>query len=636
MYSATSVKKQRVVVWLAWLLALLVLWQQPALVAADQAGGLADAASAVWVDTPGRELFPWWPRERWRKRALAAYQRWQQARRQAQRTAQLARLALNGMLSLAAIVDWLTKQQLRRQLGAIPVLYAVLEALQVEATINRYCPQTREVANGAVALVLILNRLLAPRPLQWVAKWYAQTMLVHKLGVPAAKFNDDRLARTLDTLAPHCRDIWLAVVSRALELYDIDLRMVFYDLTAFVVHGQYAESDLAQFGFAHNTPMGKRKVKLGLNVSSDGNIPLDYWAWAGNTADKATVERNLQRLCDLLRAHRWVPNQVLLLGDRATLDDKLALIYAKHQIRYLAGLQPQKRVHVELVKHLPEDAFYRHPLTAARGKEGYWGVPVAVPFEYQGDTATHRGLVVLSGPMRSALAQTRAKQFGELWLAMRTIQEKATQQAPRYRSARDVLARADTQLRNSAVGQFVTVSVTGETGAIQLHWQVKRDKLVAAMQQDGRYLLVTNDLYLTPAQMLAGYRQKDGVEKRFTVCKQDLRVSPIYLHQDQRIEAMLLLNMLALLTYSILERQLRQHGLQLTTRRLIEQLETLCVIETHCWDSSVLFRLTPLTPEQARLVERLEAVLQIPWQQVVAWAQIDSRAPPAPLLLAAR
>lgn len=99
---------------------------------------------------------------------------------------------------------------------------------------------------------------------------------------------------------------------------------------------------------------------------------------------------------------------------------------------------------------------------------------------------------------------------------------------------------------------------------------------------------------------------------------------------------MLLLNMLALLTYSILERQMGQHDLQLTTRRLIEQLETLCVIETHCWDGSVLFRLTPLTPDQARLVERLDAVLQVPCQPVVDWAHIDGRAPPPPLLLPAR
>jgi transposase len=466
-----------------------------------------------------------------------------------------------------------------------------------------------------------------------VADWYAQTMLVHKLGVAAAKLNDDRLARTLDALAPHCRDIWLAVVSRAVARYDIDLHMLFYDLSAFVAQGEYTASDLVAFGFAHNTPIDKRKLKLGLNVSADGNIPVDYWPWAGNTADKATVERNLQRLCKLLRHHGWPPNQVLLLGDRAMLDDKLALLYGAHQIRYLAGLQPQKKVHVNLVQDTPEDAFYRTPLTPARGSLGDWGVPVAVPFAHAGQTVSHRGLVVLSGPMRSALARTRAKHFRKLWQALRIIQDKAAYQKPRYRRAQDVQVRAATQLRNSPVGQFVSVCVTEAAGGPQLHWQVRREELVAAMQQDGRYLLVTNDPTLTPPQMLACYRDKDGVEKRFTVCKQDLKISPIYLHQDQRIEAMLLLNMLALLTYSILERQMRQHGLQLTTRRLIAQLETLCVIETYCRDGSVLYRLTPLTPEQTQLVQRLDAVLQVPGQRIMAWAHFDRPDPPSAGLL---
>jgi transposase len=51
------------------------------------------------------------------------------------------------------------------------------------------------------------------------------------------------------------------------------------------------------------------------------------------------------------------------------------------------------------------------------------------------------------------------------------------------------------------------------------------------MQQDGRYLLVTNDWPLSPRRTFDLYRQKDGVEKRFTVSKSDLKVSPIYLHK---------------------------------------------------------------------------------------------------------
>ena len=109
-------------------------------------------------------------------------------------------------------------------------------------------------------------------------------------------------------------------------------------------------------------------------------------------------------------------------------------------------------------------------------------------------------------------------------------------------------------------------------GAINLHWEVNRAALYQAEKKDGRYLLVTNDWSLTHQEMLTLYRAKDGVEKRFTICKSDLKVSPVYLHQDKRIASLLLLNMVALLAYNLLQRQIQQQGLQMTTRRLIERL----------------------------------------------------------------
>lgn len=50
--------------------------------------------------------------------------------------------------------------------------------------------------------------------------------------------------------------------------------------------------------------------------------------------------------------------------------------------------------------------------------------------------------------------------------------------------------------------------------------------------------------------------------------------------------------------------------MQLTTRRIIERLETVEVIETQCWDGSVLQRLTPVDAEQAQLLCVLAEVLQ--------------------------
>ena len=609
MYFATKHRTKQILVWLVWAIACLLFLALPQQAGLKQ-GAVPDLPAlpgVITYDPNNGPLFPWQPRHRWRTWAYRHYQALRRAHRRAVWVARLARLALSGALTLAQVIDLLTQAQFRRHLGALPVLYALLETLQVRAIINRHVPTQAEVDHGTVALVLVLNRLMMPLPLYRVADWLARTVPVYTLDIPAKKFDDDRLGRTLQAISPHCQAIWQDVVHRALTQADIDLSVVFYDLTAFVAHGDYADSQLVDFGFAHNTPMNKRKFKIGLDVAADGNIPTHYTAWSGRTADLATVQRNMESLRRLLRNRGWPVEATLIIGDRANLNDELALAYDAQGLHYLAGLKTQRKEHRALLLSVTEQQLYDHPLDEERGGEGYWGVPVRVSFRHQGRRATHRGLVVLSGPMRRSLRRTRARHFRELYQALREVQGKIGQ--PYYRTAQSVQKRAETQIRRSPVGKFVQVQAsTDDQGRVRLRWWIDQ-KLQQAMKRDGRYLLVTNDRSLSPQQMLALYRAKDGVEKRFTVSKSDLDVSPIYLHRDDRIQAMLLLNMLALLTYSLLERQARRSGIQMTTRQIIRKLESLEVIETLAWDGSRLLRLAPLDGEQAALLQVLADVL---------------------------
>jgi len=217
-------------------------------------------------------------------------------------------------------------------------------------------------------------------------------------------------------------------------------------------------------------------------------------------------------------------------------------------------------------------------------------------------------MVLLSGPMRFALRRTRAKQFRALWRVLKDVQTKADAGKSRYRSSKQVQARAETQLRNSKVGKYVTVKAALEGERIVLSWRIDVAKLKMAQAQDGRYLLVTNDRQLSYAKMFETYRAKDGVEKDHRLSKSQLKVSPIFLHKDDRIRTMLMLNMLALLAYTLLERQARQSGVALTTRRIIETLDSLTVIETQAVDGSFFYRLTPVTPAQAKLIEALRHI----------------------------
>jgi transposase len=610
MYFATKSQRMQVMAWLIWAIVVLVCVRVQGQPVGHGGAELVPPAlmGIVTHDRRDGPLFPWEPRRRVRKWAWRRYCTLRRAYRRALWMTRLARLTLQGAVTFAQIVDWLTRAQLRRHLGALPVLYALLEVLQVREIINRHCATAAEVDHGTVALVMILNRLTAPRPLYCVADWLARTVLVYQLGVPAEKFNDDRLGRTLDVLSEHSRDIWQDIVHRAFVRAGVDLSVVFYDLTAFVAHGAYTGSEYVDFGFAHNTPMDKRKFKTGLNVTADGNVPTEYGLWAGRTADLATVQENMERLCRLLRNHGWSVQDTIIIGDRANLNDELAIAYADHGLRYLAGLQPQKKPHRERLVRYPDAQFYALPLNDGRGRNGYWGKPCQVTFKHAGRQVTHRGLVVLSGPMRSALRKGRATKLRTLRQELKAVQDKIGK--PYHRTVEAVQKRANTCVKKSPVGKFMRAQAFVDAqGQIRLRWWVDRHTLLLAMRKDGRYLLATNDWRLSPQRMFDLYRNKDGVEKRFTVSKSDLKVSPIYLHKDARIEGMLLIHMLALLTYSLVERQVRQNGLQTTTRRVIEKLETLDVIETLCWDGSSLYRVVPVDEEQVLLLEILARVL---------------------------
>ena len=511
---ATKDCERRILVWLFWVLALLV-FIQPTAGSGYQADNPTPLLGVVTHDPKAGPLFPWQVGYRWKKYALAKYRAWRRAYRRAKRAALAARLALKGVMTMAQVVEWLTVRQVRYQVGALPVLYALLETLRVRQVINRHYRSQAEVDHGTVALVLVLNRLLFPLPLYQVADWVGQTVLGAVLGVPAAKFNDDRLGRTLDALYPHLESIWLEVVETALLKADIDLSVIFYDLTAFVVQGRYPDSAVIDFGFAHNTPSNKRKFKTGLNVTADGHLPWLYQLWSGRTADQATVQHNMTNLAHWLQRHGYPLHQTLVIGDRAMLSDEIALAYDQHNLRYLAGLRCLNKAHKELVSHFSEAELMAYPLEPGPSPH-YWGRGCTVTFTHNGQTARHKGLVILAGPIRDQLRHSRQMQLQAL--AQELAQVKADIGQPRLRTLGAVQRRADARRCETNVGHLMSATAyQTQSGQVDLRWQVDTYALWQAEQKDGRYLLVTNDWSLSSVDIstLPGQRRRRKTVSRF-------------------------------------------------------------------------------------------------------------------------
>jgi len=91
-----------------------------------------------------------------------------------------------------------------------------------------------------------------------------------------------------------------------------------------------------------------------------------------------------------------------------------------------------------------------------------------------------------------------------------------------------------------------------------LDYQIKEEVILKEAQADGIFTLVTNASDLDELEVLQAYKGQAKVEKRFSQLKSDFEVAPIYLKNVARIEALLCVYFLALLTQALIERELRK------------------------------------------------------------------------------
>jgi transposase len=97
----------------------------------------------------------------------------------------------------------------------------------------------------------------------------------------------------------------------------------------------------------------------------------------------------------------------------------------------------------------------------------------------------------------------------------------------------------------------VTVAVA-RNGKPTLSWQRNREAIEQAARTDGIYALATNiPGRLTAGQVLRLYKDQEVVERRHRDLKQTLKVRPIFLHNDDRIYALISIVGIALLTVCV-------------------------------------------------------------------------------------
>lgn len=433
-----------------------------------------------------------------------------------------------------------------RQIGALPLLYPILDHLQVRQITNALVPSQAEIDLGRIVLLLTLNRLLAPKPLYQVQEWLGQTVLPQLLELAPEKLYDNRLGRALGRLYSHLGELWARLLCQAIKCFALDLKVLHWDITSIYFEGAYTQSELLAYGYSRDHRPDTKQVNLQVDVSHDGYVPVSYQLLRGNTADITRPLPHLSALGHFLARPELAQYRVspILVSDCKLITPEAVLAYHQQGLFYLGPL-PNGPATEALLGSVVAEELAAHPL-AYRPQRIKPDAPNFVPyqgmwrqftFEHGGQKVTDRALVVCSEGKHHLDEQKRKTYLKRLLKGLAAIQKKLNTR--RYKQRAYVQQRLDALKQGNPAKALVDTQLSGADGELELHFRINRQRLAEAQVLSGRYGLVTNAKHLDAEQALGLFKGQDGVEKRFGAVKGPLLVHPLFVRTDRRIEGLI-------------------------------------------------------------------------------------------------
>lgn len=458
-----------------------------------------------------------------------------------------------------------------RQVGALPVVVSFAERLGLVEAVDRHCPirSVADYTHGQVVLAMVANRMTHPRPLSNFEDWGDRFAVADTLGIEPLNLNDDRLGRALDRLAENIDEVLNLVARRAIERYGIDIGELHWDLTHVAFTGTYAEQDPEHLQVKRNRTPDKtmvRQVKTGVWLSDDGAIPFRAAGFDGNTNDVVCVEPALAQL-DAIRAQLPDHTPPLVVGDSKLMSDTNARAFITRGMRFVCP--HPKDVATKRMLANPDESEYiplqYRPERQKTDDDRY----LSIDTERECQKLKLRALYVLSLDDQAACRAQRAKQLER----SETEIAKLNGGVGQYTKTVEQLERkAEAILTKRRVRELVTFTITDDARPQAV---VKRSEaaITAAERLDGRYMLVSNDRDLTADELFAAYKRQHAIESRFSDYKGPIEVRPVFLKSNRRISALTAIISLALLIYSLIERQVRRSldSLTASEQKLLRQ-----------------------------------------------------------------
>jgi len=388
-------------------------------------------------------------------------------------------------------------------------------------------------------------------------QWFANSAMADLLEEDFGLAQKDNLYRCLDKLLPHREALFQHLRQRWEGLFQVRFDVLLYDLTStyFESDPPFEPEDKRKYGYSRDKRPDCVQVVIALIVTPEG-FPLAYEVLPGNTSDRTTLRDFLARIQRLYgQADRiWVMDRGI------PTEQVLAQMRASNPpISYLVGT-PKGRL-----------TRYEQQLLEIPWQKVRQGVEVKL--------LPQEGEVYVLARSTDRIHKERAirrRQLKKLWQRLKELQSMEL--------SRDamLLKLGAAKVQFPVAWRVVAVEVPKTRKKVcAMTFSLRKEKLRALRQREGRYLLRSNMSAEQPEQLWQFYMQLTQVEAAFKDLKDDLGLRPIFHQKEKRIEAHIFVAFIAYCLHVSLRTQLRRLAPGLTPRSVLDKFAEIQMLDVH-------------------------------------------------------
>ncbi len=471
----------------------------------------------------------------------------------------------------------------------LPIIRTYLEKLDIVNIINRALNTQMQYNPGRIVIGLVQDTLSGRTPLYRVEEFFGHQDIELVIGedLPSTAFNDDNIGRVLDRIFNYgTQKLFSEICLEAIKQFKINTNQLHSDTTSVNVWGKYLKSpnDKAinlTYGYSKDHRPDLKQFIFSL-ICAEKNIPIYCKAEDGNASDKTINKNIILKITEYMAKYRVNIDNFIFIGDSALITSE--------NLEIMGGLNQEEKI--EFISRMPETFNECTNLIKDAARSESWediGIlslkkstqnrPSAFYKSYESivtiNEEIYRAIVIHSNfydnrkqkKIDRELEQDEiklkkvCKELKKLEFYNKKDAEAIVKKQKPGRYHKTEWSIEDKKIYKRGRPKNGKKEVVNIRYVLQGHIK-QDDKLIEDLRKEaGCFVLISNVTKEkhTNKEILEIYKDQYGIESNFVFLKDPLIVNDLFLKKPERIEALGLILLIALLIWRLMERDMRNY-----------------------------------------------------------------------------